>query len=270
MSSYICGDQTTMAAAEGVARYLGDLDSARYLCNPLRMANEAATGARYSEEYEHTPVDLGKRREYDDLEIIGSCECLAYQIDVASVFDDVSGKLRAAAEKIKRDGARAGKWRLPNKTERILFDGVYMPAVYQDYASGGTVTVYDAPRKFRGASTRAGTAPGMRGGSRPAAHAGGSTPRHAPTRVPRVGGSEGVPPPSGTSPRPETRCFRTFAGRPAHDGACAGRSTERRAAAPPSLDFLLGRLPTARIVTASTPAPRSPDFVRRARGLSGG
>ena len=148
MSSYICGDQTTMAAAEGVARYLGDPDSARYLCNPLRMANEAATGARYSEEYEHTPVDLGKRREYDDLEIIGSCECLAYQIDVSSVFDDVCGKLRAAAEKIKRDGARAGKWRLPNKTERILFDGVYMPAVYQDYASGGTVTVYDDPAEI--------------------------------------------------------------------------------------------------------------------------
>ena len=106
------------------------------------------------------------------------------------------------------------------------------------------------------------------------------TPSSGPRPTRTAGWAERLPSPmverdgpaslSNSSSQPETRCFRTFAGRPAHDGACAGRSTERRAAAPPSLDFLLGRLPTARIVTASTPAPRSPDFVRRARGRYGG
>ena len=146
MSSYICGDQTTMAAAEGIARYLGDPDIARYLCNPLRLANETATGMRYDEENEHRPVDLTKCRAYDDLEIIGSCICLAYQIDVSIAFDDISGKLRAAAEKIKQDGAREGKWRLPDKTERIRFDGVYMPSTYE--IPSRTVTVYDAPEEI--------------------------------------------------------------------------------------------------------------------------
>ncbi|WP_220389692.1 hypothetical protein, partial [Bifidobacterium pseudocatenulatum] len=101
---------------------------------------------RYDEENEHRPVDLTKCRAYDDLEIIGSCICLAYQIDVSIAFDDISGKLRAAAEKIKQDGAREGKWRLPDKTERIRFDGVYMPSTYE--IPSRTVTVYDAPEEI--------------------------------------------------------------------------------------------------------------------------
>ena len=42
--------------------------------------------------------------------------------------------------------------------------------------------------------------------------------------------------------------------------------------APPSEAFLCGRLPTARIITVGTPAPRNtePQGVRRARGRSGG
>ena len=49
-----------------------------------------------------------------------------------------------------------------------------------------------------------------------------------------------------------------------------GNGAAHRCAAPS--DFLLGRLPTARIVTAGTSAPRNvePQGVRRARGRSGG
>ena len=89
MSSYICGDQTVMAAAEGVARYLDEPDHAPMLYTLLRMENEKATGGRYNERTEHRPVDSSNRRAYDDLEIIGSCVCLAYQIDVSSAFDAV-------------------------------------------------------------------------------------------------------------------------------------------------------------------------------------
>lgn len=84
MSSYICGDQTTMAAAEGIARCEGySADSVQLLSTLLRMANETATGTRATGETVHQPVDQAKRRAYDDLEMIGSCECLAYQLDTA-------------------------------------------------------------------------------------------------------------------------------------------------------------------------------------------
>ena len=143
MSSYICGDQTVMAAAEGVARYLDEPDHAPMLYTLLRMENEKATGGRYNERTEHRPVDSSNRRAYDDLEIIGSCVCLAYQIDVSSAFDAVCGRLRAAAERIKRNGEKEGKWRLPDDTERNLFDGVYLPSTYTTPSL--TVTVYDKP-----------------------------------------------------------------------------------------------------------------------------
>ena len=146
MSSYICGDQTIMAAAEGVARYLGKPDNAPMLYKLLRMENERATGGRYNEKTEHQPVDSSKRRAYDDLEIIGSCLCLAYQIDVSSDFDAVCGRLRAAAEKIKRNGEKEGKWRLPDKTERNFFDGVYLPHTYK--TPSRAVTVYDYPEEI--------------------------------------------------------------------------------------------------------------------------
>ena len=69
--------------------------------------------------------------------------CLAYQIDVSSAFDAVCGRLRAAAERIKRNGEKEGKWRLPDETERNLFDGVYLPSTYTTPSL--TVTVYDKP-----------------------------------------------------------------------------------------------------------------------------
>ena len=101
-------------------------------------------GKRYNERTEHRPVDSSNRRAYDDLEIIGSCVCLAYQIDVSrSAFDAVCGRLRAAAERIKRNGEKEGKWRLPDETERNLFDGVYLPSTYTTPSL--TVTVYDKP-----------------------------------------------------------------------------------------------------------------------------
>ena len=59
---------------------------------------------------------------------------------------------------------------------------------------------------------------------------------------------------------------------PAMPGVRRGRETERRMDAPRPFYFLLGRLPTARIVTALASAPRDtePQGVRRARGRSGG
>ena len=144
MSSYICGDQTIMAAAEGVARSLGDPDSAPALYEALRIENERATGSRYSEEIEHQPVDTSKRREYSDLEIIGSCNCLAYQIDVSDRFLHTCDKLRKAAERIRREGEKEGKWRLPGKTE--YGDYVYLPRTYK--TPSRTETVYDEPAKI--------------------------------------------------------------------------------------------------------------------------
>ena len=145
MGSYICGDHTTIAAAEGVARYLGCADGIRDLCDSLRAENEAAACARYGGHVDHQPVDVNQRRAYTDLEIIGACECLAYQLDVSSAFDGTCGKLRAAAAKIKHDGAKAGKWRLPGKSESLRFDGVYLPVTYRARVSGGNITVYDDP-----------------------------------------------------------------------------------------------------------------------------
>ena len=145
MSSYICGDHTTIAAAEGIARYLGNVDSIRDLCDSLRTENEAATGMRYGEHIDHQPVDVNRRRAYTELEIIGACECLAYQLNVSSAFDGICGKLRAAAAKIKQDGAETGKWRLPSKSESLRFNGVYLPVTYRARVSGGNVTVYDDP-----------------------------------------------------------------------------------------------------------------------------
>lgn len=98
MSSYICGDQTTMAAAEGIARCEGySADSVQLLSTLLRMANETATGTRATGETVHQPVDQAKRRAYDDLEMIGSCECLAYQLDTAGRCGGICRRLRAAA-----------------------------------------------------------------------------------------------------------------------------------------------------------------------------
>lgn len=140
MSSYICRDQTTMAAAEGIARCEGySSDSVQLLSTLLRMANETATGTRATGETVHRPVDQAKRRAYDDLEIIGSCECLAYQLDTAGRCGGICRRLRAAAEKIRRDGAEEGKWRLPEKRNR--FQGVYLPSTYT--TPSRTVTVYD-------------------------------------------------------------------------------------------------------------------------------
>lgn len=48
-----------------------------------------------------------------------------------------------AAERIKRNGEKEGKWRLPDETERNLFDGVYLPSTYTTPSL--TVTVYDKP-----------------------------------------------------------------------------------------------------------------------------
>ena len=147
MSSYICGDQTTMAAAEGIARCEGySADSVQLLSTLLRMANETATGTRATGETVHRPVDQAKRRAYDDLEMIGSCECLAYQLDTAGRCGGICRRLRAAAEKIRRDGAKKGKWRLPNKTEQNRFHGVYLPSTYT--TPSRTVTVYDKPAEI--------------------------------------------------------------------------------------------------------------------------
>ena len=55
-------------------------------------------------------------------------------------------RLRAAAEKIRRDGAEEGKWRLPEKTERNRFHGVYLPSTYT--TPSRTVTVYDKPAEI--------------------------------------------------------------------------------------------------------------------------
>ena len=59
---------------------------------------------------------------------------------------------------------------------------------------------------------------------------------------------------------------------PAMPGVRRGRETERRMDAPRPFYFLLGRLPTARIVTALASAPRDtePQGVRRARERSDG
>ena len=149
MSAYICGDQTIMAAAEGITTWLfGNPDNAPTLYALLRMANERAVGIRYDEEDKHQPVDSSKRREYSDLEIIGSCECLAYQLEAAGVgrFPHTCSQLHEAAETIKQEGKKEGKWRLPNKTERIHFNGVYLPSTYT--TPSRTVTVYDQPAEI--------------------------------------------------------------------------------------------------------------------------
>lgn len=147
MSSYICGDQTIMAAAEGVARYLGEPDKAPMLYKLLRMENERATGGRYGEEIEHQPVDAGKRREYSDLEIIGSCDCLAYQIDVSDAFLLICDILRRAADRIRHEGEKEGKWHLPDERELDLYgDYVYLPHTYK--TPSRTETVYDSPEKI--------------------------------------------------------------------------------------------------------------------------
>lgn len=146
MSSFVCGDQTTMAAAEGVARWLKleTPDKLDLICDWLRKGNEQATGARYHEDNEHRKVDTGKRRAYTDLEIIGSCDCLAYQIDVSDEFDAICSTLRSAADEIRRDGERKGKWRLPTKSEQERFGGVYLPSTYRKF-DGTSETVYDYP-----------------------------------------------------------------------------------------------------------------------------
>ena len=147
MSSYVCSDQTIMAAAEGLARYYGCGDDGLWLADLLRRTNETASNLRRGGETEHRPVDLTKHRRYDDLEIIGACRCLAYQLDESAAFADVCDRLRAVAETLKEEGAQEGRWRLPDKTKHERFDGVYLPTVYRR-GNGQAVTVYDSPARI--------------------------------------------------------------------------------------------------------------------------
>ena len=84
---------------------------------------------------------------------------------------------------------------------------------------------------------------------------------------PRATAAATRPPPRRARPLRDRSRQRNM---PRHAHARRGRETERRATAPPSFFFFRTVRLRRMIVTASTPAPRSPDFVRRARRHYGG
>lgn len=157
MSSFICNDVTTEAAAAAIeASFNGTSKSSptrSAIASALRDANAFMTFGVWGETFDYQPPRL-TNRDFTAPEMIGSARCLLYQCDYVkgdnpdNMPKSVEALLNAlddAQSKIESHEIEIGEWKIEPCCGNMV---TYAKTTHYRCISKTYVTIYDAPVEY--------------------------------------------------------------------------------------------------------------------------